>query len=149
AAPDAESGDGKEGGRDGVKRGRKPAPVPQGELELLRAGDGSPTGTLVRFRPDDKIFETVQVSYDTLAGRLRELAFLNNGVAITLTDERNGKSQRFEYKGGIVEFVKYLNTAKNPLHGKPVFFARSKDTTQVEIALQYNDSYAENVFSFV
>ena len=66
-------------------------------------------------------------------------------MAITLTDERNGKSQLFEYKGGIVEFVKYLNTAKTPLHAKPVYFARAKDTSQVEIALQYNDSYVENV----
>ena len=143
-----------------VAVGPRPAPAaeagrrtkkdqPQVELELLRAGDGSPTGTLVHFRPDETIFDNVDFSYDTLAGRLRELAFLNNGVVITLADERSGKVQVFQYKGGIVEFVRYLNTNKTPLHTKPVYFARVKDTTTVEISLQYNDSYAENVFSFV
>jgi DNA gyrase subunit B len=130
-----------------VRRGRKV--VPQGELELLRAGMGSPTGTLVHFLADEKIFENVEFSYDTLAARLRELAFLNNDVTITLADERTGKTQTWHYEGGILEFVKHLNTNKTPLHPKPLHFERTEDTTAVEIALQYNDSYAETVLSFV
>ncbi len=135
------------GGDVAAKRGRKA--TPQGELELLRAGMGSPTGTLVHFLPDSKIFENVEYSYDTLAARLRELAFLNNDVTIGLADERTGKSQTWHYEGGIVEFVKHLNTNKTALHPKPLSFVRTEDTTAVEIALQYNDSYAETVLSFV
>jgi DNA gyrase subunit B len=136
------------GGDDGDgKRAKKPGP--QGELELLRAGMGSPTGTLVTFLPDDTIFETVEYSYDTLAARLRELAFLNNNVTIGLADERTGKNQVWHFDGGIVEFVKHLNQNKTPLHPKPLSFSRTEDTTAVEVALQYNDSYAETVLSFV
>jgi DNA gyrase subunit B len=133
---------------EGAARRAKKA-TPQGELELMRAGMGSPTGTLVHFLPDGAIFETVEYSYDTLAGRLRELAFLNNDVTITLSDERTGKSQTWHYEGGILEFVKHLNTNKTALHPKPLHFERLEDTTAVEIALQYNDSYAETVLSFV
>jgi DNA gyrase subunit B len=121
----------------------------QGELELLRAGMGSPTGTLVHFLPDDTIFETVEYSYDTLAARLRELAFLNNNITIGLADERTGKSQVWHFDGGIVEFVRHLNLNKTPLHPKPLYFNRAEDTSAVEVALQYNDSYAETVLSFV
>ena len=121
----------------------------QGELELLRAGMGSPTGTLVHFLPDDTIFETVEYSYDTLAARLRELAFLNNNITIGLADERTGKSQVWHFDGGIVEFVKHLNLNKAALHPKPLYFNRAEDTSAVEVALQYNDSYAETVLSFV
>jgi DNA gyrase subunit B len=135
------------GGDGSPKRAKKA--TPQGELELLRAGLGSPTGTLVHFLPDSTIFENVDYSYDTLASRLRELAFLNNDVTIGLADERTGKSQTWHYEGGIVEFVKHLNTNKTVLHPKPLSFVRNEDTTAVEIALQYNDSYAETVLSFV
>jgi len=121
----------------------------QGELELLRAGMGSPTGTLVHFLPDDTIFETVEYSYDTLAARLRELAFLNNNITIGLADERTGKSQVWHFDGGIVEFVKHLNLNKTALHPKPLYFNRAEDTSAVEVALQYNDAYAETVLSFV
>ena len=132
---------------DGKRSSKKGAD--QGELELLRAGMGSPTGTLVHFLPDDAIFETVEYSYETLAARLRELAFLNNNVTIGLADERTGKNQTWHFDGGIVEFVKHLNTNKSPLHPKPLYFNRTEDTTAVEVALQYNDSYAETALSFV
>jgi DNA gyrase subunit B len=107
------------------------------------------SGTTTRFLPDAKIFSDITFHWDTLAGRLRELAFLNSGLAIRLTDARTGKSTEYLYKGGIIEFVKYLNQNKEVLHGKPVFFARERDSIQAEIALQYNDSYAESVHSFV
>ncbi len=136
-------------GGDGVPARRaKKTPV-QGELELLRAGNGSPTGTMVHFLPDDSIFESIEYSYDTLASRMRELAFLNNNDTISLADERTGKSQTWQYEGGIVEFVKHLNQNKTPLHPKPLHFERVEDTSAVEIALQYNDGYSETALSFV
>jgi len=143
----ATRGPGGQADGDGKRPSKKGAD--QGELELLRAGMGSPTGTLVHFLPDDSIFETVEYSYDTLAARLRELAFLNNNVTIGLADERTGKNQTWHFDGGIVEFVKHLNTNKTALHPKPLYFNRTEDTTAVEVALQYNDSYAETALSFV
>jgi len=107
------------------------------------------SGTTTRFLPDAKIFTDITFHWDTLAGRLRELAFLNSGLSIKLADVRSGKSTEYLYKGGIIEFVKYLNQNKEVLHGKPVFFAREREGVQAEIALQYNDSYAESVHSFV
>ncbi len=133
---------------DGAARRAKRVPT-QGELELLRAGNGSPTGTMVHFLPDDTIFESVDYSYDTLASRMRELAFLNNNVTISLADERTGKTQTWHYEGGIVEFVKHLNLNKTPLHPKPLHFERVEDTSAVEIALQYSDGYSETALSFV
>jgi DNA gyrase subunit B len=132
-----------------AKRASKKAGA-QAELGLpLRAGDGYDTGTLVRFLPDSTVFQELSFSFDTLAQRLRELAFLNSGVRITLADERSGKSHDFHYDGGIVEFVKYLNQNKSALHSRPVGYARGRDGVEVEFAMQYNDSYAENVYSFV
>ncbi len=113
------------------------------------AGAKKGSGTTTRFMPDGKIFTDVTFHWDTLAGRLRELAFLNSGLSIRLSDARTGKNTEYLYKGGIIEFVKYLNQNKEVLHGKPVFFARERDGIQAEIALQYNDSYAESVHSFV
>jgi len=107
------------------------------------------SGTTTRFMPDSKIFTETTFQWDTLTGRLRELAFLNSGLSIKLADARSGKGTEFLYKGGIVEFVKYLNQNKEVLHSKPVFFARERDGVQAEIALQYNDTYAESVHSFV
>ena len=112
-----------------------------------QAGEGS--GTTTRFMPDDKIFADTTFHWDTLAGRLRELAFLNSGLSITLNDARVKKSVEYVYKGGIIEFVKYLNQNKEVLHSKPVFFAREREGVSAEISLQYNDSYAESVHSFV
>src|SRR5262245_23795943 len=107
------------------------------------------SGTTTRFMPDGKIFTDGTLHWETLAGRLRELAFLNSGLSITLQDAKSGKSTEYVYKGGIIEFVKYLNQNKEVLHGKPVFFAREREGVQAEIALQYNDSYTESVHSFV
>ena len=107
------------------------------------------SGTITRFKPDAAIFEDTTFHWDTLAVRLRELAFLNSGLAITLADARTNKSTTYVYKGGILEFVKYLNQNKEVLHAKPVVFSRERDHVAVDIALQFNDSYAESVHTFV
>ena len=104
-------------------------------------------GTKVSFLPDPEIFETVEFHFDTLASRLRELAFLNKGLNIVITDERSGKQHVFEYDGGIRSFVEYLNKNKTPLH-KPIYFEKEKDGISAEVAMQYNDGYLENIFSF-
>ncbi len=104
-------------------------------------------GTKITFKPDETIFETVECSFDVLAQRLRELAFLNKRLSISLTDTRRQKEQVFCYKGGIMSFVEHLNEAKTPLH-KPIFISIEKPDVILEVALQYNDSYAENLFSF-
>ncbi len=111
-------------------------------------GKTKSTGTTVRFKPDKQIFKVIEISYETLTTRLRELAFLNKGLEITLADERNDKATTFKYKGGIGEFIEYLNKNKNPLHREIVYFEKEKDGIQCEVALQYNDGYAESVFSF-
>jgi DNA gyrase subunit B len=121
--------------------------------ELLVAGTTKRRGTKVRFKPDAQVFETIDFSFDTLANRLRELAFLNGGVVITLDDEREdgegkGKSHRFHYEGGIREFVAHLNKNKAVVNDVPIFMLGTKDRIEVEIALQWNDSYAEAVYSF-
>jgi DNA gyrase subunit B len=106
------------------------------------------TGTTTTFKPDSTIFETLEFQYDILATRLRELAFLNKGIKIIFLDARAGKSETYHYEGGIVEFVKYLNEGKTPLHEKIIYFEKQKDTTDVEIAMQYNDGYSEVVLPF-
>ncbi len=116
-------------------------------VPLAVTGKTKKRGTKVTFKPDSQIFETLEFSFDVLAERLRELAFLNKGLAITLTDERKDKSQTFHYKGGIVSFVEHLNEAKTPLH-KPISISVQKPDHMLDVALQYNDSYAENLFSF-
>ena len=105
-------------------------------------------GTIVRFKPDTKIFEETTFSFDTLSNRLRELAFLNKGLKIVIEDERDGRSHTFLYKGGIIEFIKHLNQNKTPIHPKVLFFEGKKDNIEVEVAIQYNDGYQESVFSF-
>ncbi len=124
------------------ERGKPSAP-------LNATGKTKRRGTKVRFKPDGQIFETLEFSFDVLAQRLRELAFLNKGLAITLRDERKepAKEQVFLYKGGIVSFVEHLNEAKTPLH-KPIYVKVEKPEMILEVALQYNDSYAENLYSF-
>jgi DNA gyrase subunit B len=120
--------------------------VPAGELT---AGEKTAKhGTIVRFKPDAKIFEETTFSFDTLSNRLRELAFLNKGLKIVIEDERDGRSHTFLYKGGIIEFIKHLNQNKTPIHPKVLFFEGKKDNIEVEVALQYNDGYQESVFSF-
>ena len=105
-------------------------------------------GTKITFKPDAQIFETTEFSFDTLAQRLRELAFLNGGLLITIDDERDGKGHKFHYEGGINSFVQYLNTNKTSVNDKPIFMQGEKDGIQVEIAIQWNDGYAETVYSF-
>ncbi len=116
-------------------------------LEVV--GTTTETGTKVHFKPDKQIFEDTVFSLDVLKQRLRELAFLNKGLNITITDERSGETIPFHYEGGIISFVKYLNKNKDILHPEPIYIEGSRDTTIVEIAMQYNDSYAENIHSFV
>ena len=117
-------------------------------LRIQQVGVTDRRGTKVTFKPDSQIFETSVFSFDTLSQRLRELSFLNRGIVITLEDERDGKRHRFQYEGGIASFVEHLNRNKETLPQKPVFFEGSKDGIAVEIAMQWNDGYAENVFSF-
>ncbi|WP_434640210.1 DNA topoisomerase (ATP-hydrolyzing) subunit B [Thermoanaerobacterium thermosaccharolyticum] len=120
--------------------------VPKSDLKII--GDTDETGTTITFAPDDEIFETLEYDYDILSQRLRELSFLNKGVRIRLMDERDGKEDVFHYEGGIVEFVKYLNRNKEVLHPEPIYMESKSDTYEVEVAMQYNDSYTENIFSF-
>ncbi len=115
---------------------------------LTVVGKTKARGTKITFKPDSEIFETVEFHYDVLAQRLRELAFLNKGLQISLTDERTGKTQTFLYKGGIISFVEHLNKNKTPIHPKPVYIQGEKEGITVEIALQYNDGYAENIHTF-
>jgi DNA gyrase subunit B len=122
------------------ERGKPSAP-------LAATGKTKKRGTKVTFKPDSQIFEILEFSFDTLAQRLRELAFLNKGLAITLKDEGKEKEQVFRYNGCIVSFVEHLNEAKTPLH-KPIFVEIEKSDMILEVALQYNDGYAENLFSF-
>ena len=119
---------------------------PTTELDIT--GVTKKRGTKVTFRPDAQIFETTEFSFDTLAQRLRELAFLNGGVTITIDDERDGKSHNFLYEGGINSFVQYLNQNKAVVNDKPIFMQGEKDGIQVEIALQWNDTYTETVYTF-
>lgn len=120
--------------------------VPTAPLEMV--GRTKSRGTKITFKPDDMIFEDLDFSYDTVSNRLRELAFLNSGVKITLIDERIDRQSEYFYKGGIVSFVEYINRNKKVLHKNPIFITGSKEDCLVEVALQYNDTYAENVFSF-
>ncbi|MEP6573061.1 MAG: DNA topoisomerase (ATP-hydrolyzing) subunit B [Gemmatimonadota bacterium] len=119
------------------------------KLEVL--GKTKETGTTVRFKPDPEIFTVLEYNYNTLADRLRQLAFLNKGVTITLTDERpeSAKAETFFAKGGLVQFVEWLNRNKKPLHPKPIAFTATRDDVEVDLALQYEDGYNENTFTFV
>ena len=121
---------------------------PEGPLTVV--GTADTTGTRVTFHPDPEIFETLDFQFDTLKYRLRELAFLNAGLKITLEDRREGKEDKreFHYEGGIVSFVDYLNRNKEVMLPKTIWFSGSKDDTSVEIAMQYNDTYSETIFTF-
>ena len=120
--------------------------VPQAPLEMVGKTKGR--GTRVTFKPDEEIFEELEFSYDILANRLRELAFLNSGLKINLIDERIDKKSEFFYEGGIISFVEYINRNKKVLHKHPIFVEGDKDDCHVEVAIQYNDTYAENIYSF-
>ena len=123
--------------------------------KLRKMGPSKRKGTKVHFLPDKSIFTVTEFNYDTLAQRLRELAFLNKGLEITLTDERTtdsktgeARTQLFKYAGGIAEFIKHINKGKQVLHEKPIYMEAERDNVAMEIALQYNDAYSETVFTF-
>lgn len=120
---------------------------PVTELKIIGDADAKETGTTIRFLPDNEILSTTEFSFDILSSRLRELAFLNKGIKITIEDEKTEKKHDFHYDGGIISFVEYLNSNKNPLHNT-IYFSKGKNEVQFEYALQYNDGYQENVFSF-
>jgi DNA gyrase subunit B len=118
--------------------------------KLSVLGKTKNTGTTIRFKPDPEIFTVLEFHYTTLADRLRQLAFLNRGVSITIKDEREEpKAETFVAKGGLIEFVGWLNRNKKSLHPKPIAFTATKDDVEVDVALQYEDGYNENTFSFV
>ncbi len=123
------------------KQGKPVAP-------LAQTGKTKKSGTKITFKPDDQIFDVSEFNFETLSGRLREQSFLNKGVKITILDERTEKSHEFLYKGGIAEFVRHLNKNKSVLHPQPIYFERQSEAITVEVAIQYNDSYNETVYSF-
>lgn len=122
--------------------------VPQGDLQNV--GQTDKTGTKTTFKPDREIFKDESVTFDFnyLVNRLRELAFLNAGLYISLKDERTGKKSEFQYSNGIAEFVSYMNQSKKAVHPDVIFFTGEKDSVEVEVALQWNDSYSESIFSY-
>ena len=119
---------------------------PETDLEVI--GETARRGTVIHFRPSTRTFTNIAFHYDILAKRLRELSFLNSGVRIKLLDERSGKQDLFEYRGGIRAFVKHLNRNKAPIHPSVLFIVAERDGTAVELAMQWNDSYQENIFCF-
>jgi DNA gyrase subunit B len=121
------------------------------KIKMLGTVKPKETGTKVWFKPDPEIFTDLHYDFDTIQSRLRELSFLNKGVAITLTDERPGveRAETYHAKGGLKEFVQFLNSSKKPLHSEIVYLEADKDDVGIELALQYNDGYNENIFSFV
>jgi len=116
---------------------------------LKKIGKTKNTGTKVTFKPDPEVFESIEFNFDILSQRLRELSYLNRGLLISIVDEQTDKRNDFQYKGGINEFVQYLNQNKSVLNPKPIYFECQKDDVIIEMALQYNTSYSENIFTFV
>jgi DNA gyrase subunit B len=117
-------------------------------LKVIGECDPKDTGTTVTFKSDNEIFEVHEYNYDTLANRFREMAFLNKGLRIILSDERTEKNETFHYEGGLAEFVQYLNRAKSPIHKEPIYFFQSRDNYEVEVALQWTDGYSETLTSY-
>lgn len=121
--------------------------VPYGDMQEV--GESGENGTTITFKPDQEIFtETTEYEYEVLQSRIRELAFLNKGIEINLLDERTDVRHSFKYDGGIIEFVKYLNRKREALNEEPIYVEGSKENIQIEVALQYNDSYSESIYSF-
>ncbi len=129
-----------------VYRQRYVRGVPQTDLEIV--GESDNTGTVVEFKPDPQIFETVEFDYDTVSHRLRELAFLNRGLEIRCNDQRTGQSDTFLYEGGLQEFVCFLNEGRTLLHPKPIYIQGERDGVTIELAMQYNDGYQETIFTY-
>jgi DNA gyrase subunit B len=123
--------------------------VPVYDMKVTKDTRKGRRGTEVTFRPDSSIFKRAEFSFETLSQRFMELAFLNKGLKIFLTDERTGKEKKFQAKGGLLEFVQYLDRARNSIHKKPIHIENNKEDVEVEVAFEYNDSYQENIFSFV
>jgi len=119
---------------------------PCGDLKLI--GSTDQTGTKITFKPDWEIFEDLEFNFDLIVQRMRELAFLNKGITILVSDERNGEKESFHYEGGIVSFVQLLNKNKDLLHKDPIYFTAEKDDVQLEVAMQYNLGYVESIFSY-
>lgn len=117
-------------------------------LKVVGECDPKDTGTMVTFKSDNEIFEVHEYSYDTLANRFREMAFLNKGLKISIKDERTDKAETFHYEGGLAEFVVYLNRAKSPIHKEPIYFFQTRDNYEVEIAMQWTDGYTETLTSY-
>jgi DNA gyrase subunit B len=117
--------------------------------DLKVTGPAEGTGTIITFKPDNQIFETIGFEYDTLAARLRELAFLNAGLQIIIVDKEHGRGDVFQFQGGIKEYVKWINRAKTPLHPDPIYLTKQSDGIQIEVAMQYHDGYNESIFTFV
>ena len=116
--------------------------------EFQETGSTTRTGTTVSFKPDPQVFSKTDLSFDVLSQRLRQLSFLNQGVHITIKDERSDKHHEFDYRGGISSFVEYLNTNKTPVHDRPILVTGTKDGVKIELALQWNDSFTDQIFCF-
>ncbi len=123
--------------------------IPQGDV--VTRGETDKTGTIIRFKADDSIFDMTEYSFDILSNRLRELAFLNKGIKIIMEDDRlpQKREKIFNFEGGVKSFVSYLSENKKPIHNEPIYFEAFKDDSELEIALEYNEGYSENIFSFV
>ena len=122
--------------------------VPVENVKQIGTYKGDHTGTKVTFLPDKTIFKNTKFNFETVAERMRELAYLNKDVTMILKDERDGAEETFRFKGGLIDFVKYLDEQRNPLH-KPIYFEAEKDNTPIEIAFEYSDSFSENVHTYV
>jgi DNA gyrase subunit B len=122
--------------------------IPKSKIKEVGSAKGR-TGTRITFWPNEDIFSTTNFDFSTLSNRFREIAFLNAGLKISLKDEKQGKKQEFEYKGGLMEFVKWVNRNKDILYKKPVYFKKKNDKTIIEVAIQHNTSYKDNIFGFV
>ncbi len=136
-------------GRDGkVYQQRYERGIPVTGLEEV--GESSRTGTIISFSPDPEIFETVEFDFDTIAQRMREMAFLNRGLRIEIKDERKEPPEQvvYKYEGGVIDFIKHINANKDPLHARIIYMSAEQNDAQVEISLQYNKGYVENIYTF-
>ncbi len=115
---------------------------------LKKGAKTSATGTKVTFHPDPEVFEEIDFHFETLSHRLREIAYLTRGLTIDFADERSGRKETFHFEGGIAQFVAYLNETKDPIHAPPIYFLKSREGVEVDVAMQWNDTYVENIYSF-